>query len=502
MSETLININQNQLNTETGSFVELIKNTETAKQDLAEALVNKGANVSSESTFTDLVNATNNLTVNGNFDAIVGNYVDNSYQSGGYYYSYQPSNYSWYTYVRDTAYGVFSFRFSAQNTVRIMDLTPEHYETTDSTMKYKDFTVTNLSSNYSSNDYGPEFFINTEGTKIWYLTGSPASTLQCLDITLDSNINNITVIGGTAITLPSTVDASSKIVSVDETKYKALIEISNSANNHQFQNWKMLDFSDTPTFNNITISGGLMSNTNYNNPCILTKDVFYCGLNNAANIIKIEWDNNEIELVKTLPNITYKFKGNGIYVMKLTINSQDKYIFPYTELYTDNSNQKQKLHLVFLDTFEEKVFDNYGSFTFVKKTKDNARVSTYNNLFSCLPIHFDNKLILSTGGIVNYYEILVDNNEVIAKLTVGSVEVANINSYQSTMINFSTNKVLINQYLNEDSPSLNLVHVDLYKNKIIAYKLGNDSQTMLFMPYYFDSDKLAYQVPEVLMEDN
>lgn len=501
MSETLININQNQLNNQNGSYVELIKNTEIAKQDLAEALVNKGANVSSESTFTDLVNATNNLTVNGNFNAIVGNYVDNAYYSNSWR-DYQPSNYSWYTYVRDTAYGVFSFRFSAQNTVRIMDLTPEHYEETDITMKYKDFSVTNLSDNSSSIDVGPCFFLNEDGTKIWYLTGSPASTLQCLDITLNSDINSITITEGLSVTLPTTIESRSKIAAVDDINKKALICTTGNLVSFQFQNVKMLDFSNSPVFNTITISGGLQTNVGYNHPCSLTKDSFYCGLSNAANIIKIDWNTNNIELKKILPSTTYKFKGNGIYIMKLNINSQDRYIFPYLQLYTDNSTQKQKLHLVFLDTFEEKVFDNYGSFTLKKGSRSNSQVTTYSGLFSCLPIHFDNKLILSTGGIVNYYEILVDNNEIITKLTAGSVEAENINSHQSTMINFSTNKVLINQYQNEDSPTLNLIHLDLYKDKIIAYKLENDSQTMLFMPYYFNSDKLAYQVPEVLVEDN
>ena len=63
MAETLINVNQNQLNTETGSFVELIKSTQEGKEAITTALVNKGIDATSDQTLTSMAGGINQLLV-------------------------------------------------------------------------------------------------------------------------------------------------------------------------------------------------------------------------------------------------------------------------------------------------------------------------------------------------------------------------------------------------------------------------------------------------------
>lgn len=63
MSETLLNTNQNQLNNDDGSFVELIQTVQNGKAKLAQAIIDKGGNVSVASSYDQMAQAVNNLQV-------------------------------------------------------------------------------------------------------------------------------------------------------------------------------------------------------------------------------------------------------------------------------------------------------------------------------------------------------------------------------------------------------------------------------------------------------
>ena len=71
MSETLINTNQNQLNNDDASFVEFIQQTQEGKENLTQAIINKGGNVSNSSTYDQLAQVVEELnTADGK-----GNYL-------------------------------------------------------------------------------------------------------------------------------------------------------------------------------------------------------------------------------------------------------------------------------------------------------------------------------------------------------------------------------------------------------------------------------------------
>lgn len=63
MSETLLNTNQNQLNNDDGSFVELIQTVQNGKAKLVQAIIDKGGNVSVASSYDQMAQAVNNLQV-------------------------------------------------------------------------------------------------------------------------------------------------------------------------------------------------------------------------------------------------------------------------------------------------------------------------------------------------------------------------------------------------------------------------------------------------------
>ena len=85
MSETLINTNQNQLNNDDASFVELIQQTQEGKANLTQAIIDKGGNVSNSSTYDQLAQAINGLdTADGNGKYLVQKWSDEYSISEGY----------------------------------------------------------------------------------------------------------------------------------------------------------------------------------------------------------------------------------------------------------------------------------------------------------------------------------------------------------------------------------------------------------------------------------
>lgn len=63
MAETLLNLNQNNLDTQDASFVELIKSTQIGKREIAQALIDKGADVTANSSLIEMADQIQDLYV-------------------------------------------------------------------------------------------------------------------------------------------------------------------------------------------------------------------------------------------------------------------------------------------------------------------------------------------------------------------------------------------------------------------------------------------------------
>lgn len=76
MAETLLNTNQNQLNTEEASYAEFISSVNLGKQNLVRELVKKGANVSSSDNLSSIADAVSSLECTGTFDYLISEWSD------------------------------------------------------------------------------------------------------------------------------------------------------------------------------------------------------------------------------------------------------------------------------------------------------------------------------------------------------------------------------------------------------------------------------------------
>ena len=197
MSETLININQNQLNTQNGSFTELIKSTQQGKEKLATVLVDKGANVSSSSTLTDMASATANLTTLIGGNPIIGRTVQS------YFNSSLSLSHKYGVYVHNS-YGNFRFKDTSTTNIIVYDLTPSSYSSQGSvTVPTKNLTInaTGYNSNYNNVPY---FYITDDGSTLLYVNSDHTKVYKHT-ITYSSNVSDITLSAATEYSIPSGV---------------------------------------------------------------------------------------------------------------------------------------------------------------------------------------------------------------------------------------------------------------------------------------------------------
>ena len=500
MAETLINTNQNQLNNQNGSYVELIKNTETAKQDLAEALVNKGVNVSSSSTFEELVNATNNLGTFSNFNIITGNVVNNSNNT------ISPYTYA-NTYRRSiikTSKGMYCYTL-AYNNFTIIAIDPAFYSSASSVL-FVNFTVNNVGN------YGGGFYINQSGTKLWFL-GSDKQSIYEYDIdytnVTNSDALNITVTLNQTMTLASATNSYVSLIAVNEAEKKIIFDGITSESAIGVRNCFYADYSNGIT--NLTTTAcsvkGARANSSsggssYSPHCLDNEHIVVREFDAYEepyyfnSLFKVDWTDCSISLVKTL------YAGNemsGYAPVIITYNNRK--VLPYVVMYRFNNVQKQQLHLLFLDDYSEQIFDNISGFT-----KDYKYSDKY---VFCLPEFYNDDLYLSGGILGSYYKLSIENNKIKATFTP-SLSYPVLTGSQpywyltvcSALIIFSQNKIMILNSINNTSKS---TIYTLYPNKIIAYIYENPTPIQSFIPQNIgDASSILLDVPqsETLVEDN
>lgn len=211
MSETLINTNQNQLNTETGSFIELIKSTQQGKEAITTALVNKGINATSDQTLTSMAGAIDNLVVSdlqvwrGNIaDQTVGNTIDssmpfckvieNEWGRWGFYWNDNSDNIS-----SIIIYNISDYVLSSVSTY--------------AGLTSKSFDINKLSYSYAGTShalpFAPLFYFSDDGTELYYL-GDDRQSIYVYSIDYSGSSSSIPL-DNISVTLSRTLQLSSAL---------------------------------------------------------------------------------------------------------------------------------------------------------------------------------------------------------------------------------------------------------------------------------------------------
>lgn len=211
MAETLINLNQNQLNTETGSFVELIKSTQQGKEAITTALVNKGIDATSDQTLTSMAGAIDNLIVSdlqvwkGNIaDQTAGNaisgsmpfckVIENEWGRWGFYWNDNSDNIS-----SITIYNISDYVLSSVSTY--------------AGLTSKSFDINKLSYSYAGTShalpFAPLFYFSDDGTELYYL-GDDRQSIYVYSIDYSGSSSSIPL-NNISVTLSRTLQLSSAL---------------------------------------------------------------------------------------------------------------------------------------------------------------------------------------------------------------------------------------------------------------------------------------------------
>lgn len=499
MAETLINTNQNQLNNQNGSYVELIKNTQQAKVNLTTALVNKGADVSSSSTFTDLVNATNNLTVNNSPTMEVGNVY--SSVSTSYY-----ANHNTNSIIINNNKGRFMVATNTENTVTFFNITPSLYNNvnTDSdinvTGNRKSFTITAKSS---PSNWIRKFYMNEDGSKLWAFTNTNTNSIaeyvvDYSGVTDSVPAANITVTLNKTYTIATTLSQGRGVIAVNEEKKKMLIS-STTGSSYNFTNsLYMVDYSEGDTDLVATSISNTLSNGANSSPiCTLTKDVFYYGNANETGtvyFVKIDWDNDEVDLMKTYDNV-YNYNSYEEISHAITINNKPAVCF--TQLYY-NSVYKQRLVILFLDDFTE-ITSDYIDIYSIPATAPIGSQAKYMN--SCNEYFDGDYLYLCGGSDGVYYKVNLQNMniETYNCLNIIDIAITSVTNPRRTPIT-SSKSIFLPQ---TNNMLFFRIEGYVYKNTISSgYLLGFRYNNVTYIPAGYSNSKIKLPEPEVLVEDN
>ena len=515
MAETLINVNQNQLNTENGSYVELIKNTQQAKENLTTALVNKGADVSSSSTFTDLINATEDLATFESFTPVFGNSVAWNYASNAYT---NAASFDSNSHKRMTIKGLFSFKLTGTSSLQIRNLTGDYFDSSSTSNSYT-YTLPYASSYVSTTTYGysSQMYVNADGSKLWYLGSDGSSIYECsidytgVDIENPANVS-LSVIK--TITLSSTYN-NAGISIVNETAKKILLYTGGTGTNYiNLANFLyIVDYSENETGLTPTLVSSSITLTSMRQCCPLglPESLFCCQgyTTSLPSFIQIDWSTNTL----TTSNFAYPFNANvaaynPLSVFTLTINNVTRPILPYISVHYDGGIQKTTLHLVFLDDFTKKTF-TYNSYALTVGLYQVSTQNTYPVLYTSfnrasLPqLDITNNELYVTGcPIGSYFKLSVIDNDITAVYTPALCLYSYYNSIDASivpaLISFKNNRVF--------SENITAMNRALYTDKIIAYVYtANNGKQAAFINWYtnkLSDGTLDKPATEVLVEDN
>ena len=509
MAETLININQNQLNTQNGSFIELIKSTQEGKTALTTALVNKGADVSSSSTLSDLAIATNNLQTIDGITPIVGNVVGQIYWSypgpgTGYFVANEKGNF-WFAQV------------SNNTTIRIYNISESCYNESSTAAAIKQINNLSASSYYSTNSTC--FYINEDGTTLIYVNYDKNAVYKyTVDYTNVTDLDpiNVTMTLSNTYSLPSTLpNQYNTVVAYNEDTGDIIIRSSGGSS-----------ASPTGSSSNPYYKFNLTNNslTTLTTDSVLQPNVYdrpYTVVNMSKNkllyigyfgryVYNIDYSNNTItqsEAIFMGPSPIAESYGALQYArIKLTpTKSVVAFIVPAFE--GTMTNLYSTLILIDVNTGKPEYYnsDNYVMVPF----------SDFSTRFTVpsVPTKVGDDFYFAGGYVGEYWKLHItdyDTNTYTvtsAPLLICGDAAPNSANYKTSLCTYkpSTNGVIVFQNCYSGT---SVTYRQLLSNQLIAYKYKVNNQETAFTPtrwYYtqcLSSGALDLPQVDVLVEDN
>ena len=406
MSETLINVNQNQLNTQNGSFTEFIKSTQEGKVKLATALVDKGANVSSSSTLTDMANATANLTTLIGSNPIIGRTVQSYYNSN---LASSSSSYKCGIYVHNS-YGNFRFKDTSTTSIRVYNLTPSSYLSQGSiTVQTKDLTI-NATSYSSSYPNVPYFYVTDDGSTLLYVNSDHTKVYKHT-ITYSSNVSDISLSSATEYSIPSGVITKTfnLIVSYNSETDDVIIKSTNSQPT-LYQ----------PTFYKFNLTSGTLTVMSLS-ATLGSSDSVYCYSINANKLLvgisdtnkgfyifDIDYTNNTVvqgqKIALDASNFISSYSVDGF--NKIQIGNKI-----YVAFIANNVSRTEINSYLFLIDTTDGSYQSFNSYTFVQGVTTNSSSTSTGGYYTynATPFIKDSKIYLAGGMFGNLWEITVDS---------------------------------------------------------------------------------------------
>lgn len=430
MSETLININQNQLNTQNGSFTELIKSTQQGKEKLATALVDKGANVSSSSTLTDMANATANLTTLIGGNPIIGRTVQSYYNTN---LSSYPTTYKCGIYVHNS-YDNFRFKDTSTTNIIVYDLTPSSYSSQGSaTVPTKNLTInaTGYNSNYTNVPY---FYITDDGSTLLYVNSDHTKVYKHT-ITYSSNVSDISLSSATEYSIPSGVITKTYnlIVNYNSETDDVIIKSTNSTpTQYQPTFYKFNLTSETLTAMSLSATLG-SSDSVY--CCSINANKLLVGITNTNKgiyIFDIDYTNNTVVQGQKIALDASNF-GESSYSVdgfnKIQIGNK-----VYVAFIANNVSRTAINSYLFLIDTADGSYQSFSSNTFVQGENTNSSSTSTGGyyLYNATPFIKDSKMYLSGGMLGNLWEITVDSSNNFSVKSIPSLMLHNVSDYNTS----------------------------------------------------------------------
>ncbi len=545
MADTLININQNQLNTQNGSFIELIKSTQQGKEKLATSLVDKGANVSSSSTLSDMAVAVGNLQVTSGLNPVVGNIIGQTYVLNG---GVATGHYI----INEYGKFILSFRrFTSESNIvklRIANVDPYCYtpsSTVSSSIQLRDFTIEQPNYFYSGDE---PFYSNEDGTTLFYV-GTDKQTIYeyYIDysniITRDEN-NEIIEYSPTNITVTLTNTYTSPTVCANQ--YNTIVACRKKENSTS----TTTDIIIRSSGGNSASPGGGSSNIYYKFTCvedtittpstktqststlavpsilqpysterpyrlinISSTRLLYIGYGTSYQTVIVDYDNNAILLEHTLAITssapTQQFNSGYYCRVQLTPNKTVlAFIIPVYAV--DKKNLYSTLCLIDANTgiLEKYNSDNYASPAF----------NDFGNriVVPTIPTIIGQDVYFSGGFYGEVWKLHI-NNIVLGTYTVtsspllmyGDTYSGNNAVYKQGFCTYDpVNSCIYAFYGDGNNGVATMFYKELLTNQLIAYTYTNNNQTIPLVPsgydYYNDilsNGALNLPKADVLVED-
>lgn len=509
MADTLINVNQNQLNTQNGSFTELIKSTQQGKEKLATALVNKGANVSSSSTLSDLAIATNNLQTLDGITPVIGNtvghiYWTNSNPGAGYFVTNEKGNF-WFVQV------------SNDTTIRIYNISESCYNENSTTAVIKQITDLQASSYYYQGSTC--FYINEDGTILIYVGSDKQSiykyTVDYTNVT-DLDPINVTMTLSNTYSLPSTLpNQYNTIVAYNEDTDDIIIRSSggNSASPSGSSSNPYYKFNLTnSSLTTLTTDNVLQPNAydrTYTVVNLSKNKLLYIGYF-GRYVYTIDYSNNTItqsEPINMGPSPITEASGALQYARVKLTPTKSVVAFIAPAFMGTMTNLYSTLILIDVNTGKPEYYnsDNYVMVPF----------SEFSNRFTVpsIPTKVGDAFYFAGGYVGEYWKLhITDYNTNTYTVTSAPLLMCgdtspNWASYKTALCTYkpSTNGVIVFQNYTSRT---DVTYRQLLSNQLIAYKYKVNNQETVFTPtrwYYTqcrNSGALDLPQVDVLVEDN